>query len=122
MGTRTGEQTFLSGADSAIALSAPKPFQEPLFSITIITMKTLVFTRSRQTGQSNVDRLIGELKKLGIQHEQIDVESRDGSARAELYDIVQTPAVITTRDDGQMLYSWQELLPSSSDISHLAYL
>lgn len=85
-------------------------------------MKTLVFTKSHGGSGAGVDRLLTELERLRIDFENIDVDSRDGAARAQLYDVMQTPAVITTSDDGQLLYSWQELLPDPGEINRLAYI
>ncbi len=85
-------------------------------------MKTLVFTRKGQPGKFDTDRMLAELERLKIDFESIDIDSREGVAKAELYDVVQTPAVITTQDDGKLMYAWQDLLPSPSEISRIAYI
>lgn len=40
--------------------------------------------------------------------EILDVDSRDGSATASLYDVVAYPAIIATADDGSILKSWDD--------------
>lgn len=85
-------------------------------------MKTLIFSRQSQVGKAKLDTLYQELDRLKINYQPIDVDSRDGAAQAELYDVVQTPAIITTQDDGKFLYSWQETLPQPSEISRLSFI
>jgi len=56
--------------------------------------------------------------KLDIQN----LDSRDGSAMASLYDITQYPAILALRDDGSTLNIWQgDTLPLMDEIAGYAY-
>lgn len=69
-----------------------------------------------------------ETKVLEYQHdfqrvtghsmELINLDTIEGSSKAKLYDVVSYPAVIATRNDGQIMQVWQEdLLPTISEVS-----
>lgn len=50
--------------------------------------------------------------------ELMDVDSREGSALAEVYDIVQYPAVLAINNDGNLAQAWQgEMLPLMDDVA-----
>jgi hypothetical protein len=52
----------------------------------------------------------------------IDVDSREGSATASLYDIMQHPAVLALREDGSILKSWEgETLPLMNEIAYYTF-
>lgn len=55
------------------------------------------------------------------QLEAINIDSREGSALAALYDIMQYPTVLAMRDDGQLLRSWEgEQLPLLNEVAAYA--
>lgn len=37
----------------------------------------------------------------------LNIDTRDGSATASLYDVVQYPAILVLADDGQLMKSWE---------------
>jgi hypothetical protein len=48
-----------------------------------------------------------------------DTNTKDGTALAELYGIMQFPAVLATADDGTMLQLWQgEVLPLINEVMY----
>ncbi|HOR23173.1 hypothetical protein KBB76_01315 [Candidatus Saccharibacteria bacterium] len=48
-----------------------------------------------------------------------DIETREGSDLAKLYDVTQYPAVIALTEDGQMLHLWQgQQLPLINEVSY----
>lgn len=50
--------------------------------------------------------------------ELISLESKEGAEMARLYDIVQYPAVLALRQDGQLLKLWQdEHLPLMDEVA-----
>lgn len=51
--------------------------------------------------------------------ERLDDEGRDSIALLQAYDIMQTPAVLITQDDGKLLGMWQHRLPTMEEISHV---
>lgn len=48
----------------------------------------------------------------------MDLNTRDGSSLASLYDVMQTPSVLVTGDDGQMVNISQGTLPLVNEISY----
>jgi hypothetical protein len=61
--------------------------------------------------QSEFARIVEEYardieRQQGLKMELMSVETRDGSAFASLYDIMQYPAIIVLKDDGQMQQMW----------------
>lgn len=61
-----------------------------------------------------------ELVRAQVVTKLVNVDSREGSAMARLYDIVRYPGVLITEDDGRILKSWQGELPTVSDVSFQA--
>lgn len=54
--------------------------------------------------------------------EVLNIDSRDGSAMASLYDVMQYPTILALRDDGSILRSWEgETLPLMDEIASYAY-
>src|SRR5262245_21788655 len=73
-------------------------------------MKVLILYRPNSEYSRSVEEFIRDFK---YQHEGdadkinvIDIDSRDGSATASLYDIMQNPAILALRDDGSLVKSW----------------
>lgn len=83
-------------------------------------MKVAVLYRS----QSEQERKVLEFehdynRRTGRDISMYDVNTLEGSALAELYDIVQYPAVIAIDGQGQMLQLWQgEQLPLINDVMY----
>jgi hypothetical protein len=73
------------------------------------------FARSVEEYSVNFERQRG--KKI----ELVSVDTPEGSDMARLYDITTYPAVLATREDGEMLALWQgEQLPLMNEVA--AYL
>lgn len=54
--------------------------------------------------------------------EILDADSRDGSAMASLYDIMQFPTIMALRNDGSVLKSWEgESLPLMDEVAYYTY-
>lgn len=50
--------------------------------------------------------------------ELLSLDTKEGAYSAKLYDVVRYPAVLATREDGQLLQLWQGLpLPTMNDLS-----
>jgi len=65
-----------------------------------------------------VGHLLDELGQLHINTHLVEADSRAGANLAELYDIMQRPAVVIATDDGAVIQQWQGELPSPEDISY----
>jgi hypothetical protein len=89
-------------------------------------MKLLVLYRPNSEHGRSVETFIHDFK---YQHESdagkldvVDIDSRDGSATASLYDIMQHPAVLILADDGQLIKSWiGENLPLMDELAGYMY-
>jgi hypothetical protein len=46
-------------------------------------------------------------RRRGKVVELLSLDSRDGAALASLYDILQYPALLAIRDDGQLIKNWE---------------
>ena len=56
------------------------------------------------------------------QLEALNIDGREGGAMASLYDIMQYPAILALREDGQLLRSWEgETLPLMDELAAYAH-
>jgi hypothetical protein len=71
-------------------------------------MKVLVLYRPVSEHGRIIENFIREFKRRlnSDRLEVFDIDSRDGSATASLYDIMQYPAILVIADDGFMQKSW----------------
>lgn len=86
-------------------------------------MKVLVLYRPSSEHARTIEEFVRDYgKRNGSEHvELMDVDTREGSATATLYDIMQYPAIIVSRGDGSVLNSWQgEQLPLMDEITAYA--
>lgn len=57
--------------------------------------------------------------RTGRNIEMLDLNTRDGSSMASLYDIMQYPAILAIADDGRVQQVWQgESLPLIDEVSY----
>lgn len=71
-------------------------------------MKVAVLYRSNSEHERSILDFEREFEhRTGRSFSKYDINTRDGSAMASLYDIMQYPAVLALADDGQMLQMWQ---------------
>lgn len=53
----------------------------------------------------------------------VSLDTRDGSSTASLYDIMQYPAILVLRDDGQLVKDWQGgNLPLKNEVSMYTHM
>lgn len=89
-------------------------------------MKVLVLYRPDSEHGRSIETFIRDFK---YQHEDradlLDVQNidtREGVATADLYDVVQYPAVLIIGDDGQMVKEWQGAdLPLMEEVAGYVY-
>lgn len=77
----------------------------------------MIFTRRDQPGRHVLDRFLSHLDRLRIRSNEVDADSPNGISKAELYDILNFPALLVTRADGTMVQVWQGELPKPEDVS-----
>ncbi len=91
---------------------------------TISVMKLLILYRPKSEHGRLVEEFIRDFKnehstgKLEI----LDIDTREGSATASLYDVMQYPTLIAIREDGSVLKSWEgETLPLMNEIAYYTF-
>lgn len=85
-------------------------------------MKACILYRPDSEFARMVEEYVHDFKQTkGYDIELIDLNTRDGASTASLYDIIQYPGVLVTREDGQWVKDWQgEQLPLMTELA--AYL
>jgi hypothetical protein len=82
-------------------------------------MKALLFASAKDLKSKSQD--ISELKKnlsiSGIQIEEVDIDSFNGSDRATNYDLMSFPSLVAVREDGIVQNVWQGELPDYATIT-----
>lgn len=89
----------------------------------MIIMKVLILYRPHSEHARTVEEYVHEFQMRNRDHrlEMVDVETRDGSATASLYDVMQYPAILVTQDDGYLQRSWHgETLPLMDEVASYA--
>jgi hypothetical protein len=87
-------------------------------------MKVLILYRPRSEHARLVEDFIRDYKN---RHEEgklevADIDTRDGSATASLYGIMQYPAVLALRNDGSVLKEWEgDQLPLMDEIAYYTF-
>ena len=68
-----------------------------------------------------MEDFLRELKRERIPVKIVDVDSKEGIALVELYDLTRYPAVLAAAEDGTELKSWVGELPLLSEIGFYAH-
>lgn len=87
-------------------------------------MKVLVLYRPNSQHGRIVEEFIRDYQRAGHNGriEAINIDTREGSAMAALYDIVMYPSIMVTRDDGSIVRAWQgDVLPLQNEIASYAF-
>jgi hypothetical protein len=86
-------------------------------------MKVLILYRPNSEHGRLVEDFVRDFKSNHPSRlEVLDIDSRDGSATASLYDIMQYPAIMVLRDDGSVLKSWEgDSMPVMNDLAYYTY-
>ncbi|MHB1865131.1 MAG: hypothetical protein ACYCPS_03125 [Candidatus Saccharimonadales bacterium] len=82
-------------------------------------MKVLVIYRPNSDHGRLVEEFISNLNSSGFtgKVEVVNIDSREGSSAATLYDVTRYPAVLALRDDGMLQHLWQGLdLPLVNEV------
>jgi thioredoxin-like negative regulator of GroEL len=83
-------------------------------------MKVVVLYRPSSEHSRKVEEFAHDLERRGSgKVELVSVDTRDGSATASLYDVMQYPAVLALKNDGQLLKDWQgNTMPLLNEVSY----
>jgi hypothetical protein len=86
-------------------------------------MRVIVLYRQQSEHSRIVEEFIHDFNKRYVQakFDVIDIDSREGIAMMSLYGVYTAPAIVATKDDGQMLQVWSgEKLPLINDVAYYA--
>lgn len=87
-------------------------------------MKVLVLYRPNSEHGRRVEEFIHDFQRRhqGERLEVLNIDSRDGSATASLYDVMQYPAILVLQTDGYPQKVWQgEQLPLMDEVASYAH-
>ena len=86
-------------------------------------MKVLILYRPNSEHARITEEFIHNYRERHepAQLQTMDIDSREGSTQAKLYDIVQYPAIVASMDDGTPLKVWQgATLPLMDEVAAYA--
>lgn len=86
-------------------------------------MKILVLYRPNSEHSRIIDEFIHDYQRRhqSDRLEALSLDTRDGSATATLYDVVQYPAILVIKGDGSVQKVWQgEALPLMDEVAAYA--
>ncbi len=88
-------------------------------------MKVVVLYRPGSDHSRMVEDFVRDLERRNRGSSRVDlvnVDTRDGSATASLYDVMQYPAVLALQDDGQLLREWEgTTMPLLNEVSYYTH-
>lgn len=84
-------------------------------------MKVVVLYRPNSEHARTVEEFVDTLKRRNPSSDKIEMvslDTRDGSATASLYDVMQYPAILALQNDGQLVKDWQgSTMPLANEVS-----
>jgi hypothetical protein len=86
-------------------------------------MKVLILYRPESEHSRTIEEFIHEYQYRGLDQriEVLNVDTREGSATASLYDVVQYPAILVLQNDGYPQKVWQGTeMPLLSEVAAYA--
>ena len=87
-------------------------------------MKVVVLYRPNSEHARRVEEFVEELTRRNHDSkvELVSLNTRDGSATASLYDVMQYPAILALRNDGQLLKEWEgSTMPLLNEVSYYTH-
>jgi hypothetical protein len=86
-------------------------------------MRLLILYRPNSEHGRSIEEFVRDFqRRSGINHvEMLNIDTREGSATATLYDVMQYPAILALRTDGYVQKVWQgETLPLFDEVASYA--
>ncbi len=83
-------------------------------------MVTILYRPNSEHERQVLD-LQRELLREQVIVQLVNVDSKDGSTIARLYDIVRYPGILLIEPDGRLLQAWSGEVPQLQDIVYLAH-
>ncbi len=87
-------------------------------------MKVLVLYRPRSEHGREVEEFIHDFQSRHRDErlEVLNIDTRDGSATASLYDVMQYPAILVVQGDGYLQKMWEgDRLPLMDEVASYAH-
>lgn len=87
-------------------------------------MKIIILYRPESEYARTVEEFIHDYQSRheASNMEVLNIDSRDGIAAANLYDVMQFPTILALRDDGSILRSWEgEQLPLMDEVASYSF-
>ena len=82
-------------------------------------MRVLMLYRPESEHDRDVDRFVERYTATGTLNkiDKVNVNTREGTSTASLYDVTSYPAILVVRDDGMLQHCWQGAdLPLVDDV------
>lgn len=85
-------------------------------------MKITILYRPESEYARTVEEFAHDIERQqNVKPELMSLDTREGANMARLYDIVEYPAIVATRDDGEVLQVWAgPQLPLMNEVSAYA--
>ena len=81
----------------------------------------IAYRNESDTTRAVIEFLHDFNKRTGRTIEEIDPDSPHGSSFVELYDIVEYPSIVASKEDGEIRYLWRGVpLPTIDEVSYYA--
>lgn len=88
-------------------------------------MKLLILYRPNSEHASDVESFVRDFQMrhdIGNRLQLVSVNTREGAATANLYDIMAYPSILALADDGRIINVWQgEQLPLMDEVASYVY-
>ncbi len=83
-------------------------------------MKVIILYRPKSEHSRKVEEYVHDFihEQPTRKVEVLDVDSREGTSKAELYDVMQYPAVLALNNDGQLQKSWVGEFPLMNELAY----
>lgn len=83
-----------------------------------MNMKVCIIYHPESEQARPVEEFVHDLdRQHGVKTELVSLETREGAAMASLYDIVNYPAIVAIRDNGEIAQTWSgDALPLMNEI------
>ncbi|MEI8072684.1 MAG: hypothetical protein WCH00_01160 [Candidatus Saccharibacteria bacterium] len=75
-------------------------------------MKVLAITNSELPIDESLDLLLNQLQERQVEYSLVDYNDPVQKSTLEVYDILTTPALLITQDDGSVIQLWQGPMPT----------
>lgn len=83
-------------------------------------MVTILY-RPGSEHERQVQEFQSELARNQVMVRLVNVDSREGTTLARLYDVVQYPAVVAHEEDGRVIDTWAGKFPLISEVGYYAH-